>query len=425
MLRSATILLVFILSQPFCGAVAHAVVVELGDGSRIVADEVEETADGAFLVLRVRGDGIEMTRRIRRALVNAVHEDSGPSHVRPVNVTLTRVPPRRGETQQPRATPWVEGVWPIELCPSRGGGSAMPPWDDCGPFAAPFIDARVIGVRDDPLAAYEFWLPELFPAGVPLSEVPFALDVLRARKLKQALLTPPPESFLPPPTPAHPPDSENAPARPAEGPGADAPPLPDTPEELPPEVFFAPTADLAGVSVAARPLRTGGGSDFDALEVLVTGRDQFGRPLPIAGTATVMLVGQRQELVRLIDSLAIADPGRLVRLASWTRTVDSRLPDSERLVLPLPRPLADHDPQLAPVGWLAVTLLVPGRGAFEADRTTVPLRHADAFRDAHTLERGTGFFAFERTHAGRRRGGLDLRVRSRLRPDSRVLAVQP
>lgn len=58
------------------------------------------------------------------------------------------------------------------------------------------LDARILGVRDDPLDAYPGLLARHFPDGVPLIETPFVLDVLRAKKAQQMLF--PPEHFFPP-----------------------------------------------------------------------------------------------------------------------------------------------------------------------------------------------------------------------------------
>lgn len=77
-------------------------------------------------------------------------------------------------------------VVPVAFPPTPGPGCP------CGmPVTAPYPlfpeVGRVIGVRPDPLAAYEDLIPLVYPNGVPSTEVPFALAVLRERRRLEAI----------------------------------------------------------------------------------------------------------------------------------------------------------------------------------------------------------------------------------------------
>ena len=63
----------------------------------------------------------------------------------------------------------------------------------CAPLPAyPYPPDAVLGIREDPLAAYADLEARLYPHGIPVSERGFALAILREARLQQALGGPPP-----------------------------------------------------------------------------------------------------------------------------------------------------------------------------------------------------------------------------------------
>ena len=154
----------------------------------------------------------------------------------------------------------------------------------------------------------------------------------------------------------------------------------------------------------------------------VRGFDHRGRFVRLRGTLTVTLHGQSQRLVRAFGTHFVGTPGQVERLAVWTRTSDG---PQQPLVLSLPRPLPAHDLRLAPLGQLSVRLIVPGRGVFEAFSPAIALRQTGPLRERNLLDGRTRFFTGELTHDGRRPTGLRVVNPSAIRPNSRVLTVQP
>lgn len=272
--------------------------------------------------------------------------------------------------------------------------------------------SRVLGVRADPLSAYDEMAARYFPHGVPLSEIPFALDLLRVKKVEEVLGTRG--------------DTQD-------GDAPDAAPRPPVPRDP-----FAPTDQATAIrveSVAARrrrpirritvsaaPVSSHGTADADAVALDLRGYDEFGRPVTLQGTLTATLHGQSQRLVRAFGAQYVGEPGRVERLASWTRSISSR---ELGLVLSLPRPLPDHNPRRAPLGEMTVRLLVPGQGVFEASSPVLLVRAAGPLRDRNLLDRGTRFFTGELTHGSRQPTGFRVVNPSAIRPNGRVLTVEP
>jgi hypothetical protein len=85
----------------------------------------------------------------------------------------------------------------------------------------------------------------------------------------------------------------------------------------------APVLPLSELVVSAQPISTTGKLDWDSLRLTMRGLDQRGQPVPVFGTLTVTLLGQRQEVVRTDKDQFVAVPRRVEQIATWTRSVDS------------------------------------------------------------------------------------------------------
>lgn len=287
--------------------------------------------------------------------------------------------------------------------------------EDCAPpehawhpamWLAPPLPSRgvVIGVADDPLSAYADRIGPAFPAGVPVSEAGFALGLMRAARAQQVLGGGPLLPSVPDETPlpwAPPPESSL--------------PLPEP---------RLPSPTLRAISAVAAPISTRGNVDWDGLAVTLRGMDEFGRPAPLRGTFRLTLWGQSQQVVRPFGEHAVGVPDRVVRLATWTRALDGNVPEAT-FTVPLPDPLPDHDATRAPYGQLHVDLSAPGRGMFTATDPLVPLAQIDPVRDRHFVETGSRFRPDERTAGRPNRTGPRFFSPNAIRPDGRVLSVQP
>ncbi len=193
---------------------------------------------------------------------------------------------------------------------------------------------------------------------------------------------------------------------------------------LPPPPAHRDSIDALTVDV--RPVSVAGRADWDALRLVVGAVDDTGQPTQVRGTLRVTLWGRRQRLVHSYGEHFVGDPGRVVRLRTWTRSIDSHgkvIPVSVRL--PLTRPLPDHDWRTAAIGDVHVQLLAPGQGVFETVREDVLLRHVGSLRERNIVETGSSFSSHAATAGRRMPAGIRFFSPSSLRPGSRVLSVQP
>ena len=261
---------------------------------------------------------------------------------------------------------------------------------------APELEATVIGIRQDPLCAYRDLLEQHFPDGVPVSETPFVLDMLRAKKDYEVF------------TAGQPAAKKRVPPQ----------PLPPHRETVQP---------IRNLTVRALPISEHGKVDWDALSVEVTALDRFGHPTKVRGTLRATLWGRKQQLVSSFGEQFFAKPGRIEKITAWTRIVGSGSPlgQPSRLVLPLPHPLPDHDLRRAAFGELHVQLAVPGEGVFETTERDILLRHRSPLRDRNLVETGSRFFAQESTHGSRMPGGLMFDAPTSLGSERRILTVPP
>jgi len=190
-----------------------------------------------------------------------------------------------------------------------------------------------------------------------------------------------------------------------------------------------------------------GQADWDALLVDVRGFDGAGRPVTIDGTLSTTLWGESQRLVRAFGNRFGVRRGRVRQVAMWTRAVRSgtRIASAyaanaaagriatgaivngagfRRFLLPLPRPLPEHDPRTGAIGSLHVRLAVPGQGVFETTREGVLLKQISPLRDRALMQTGSRFLATESTY-GNRRVGPVMSFSSSSRPNGGLLPIQP
>ncbi len=247
--------------------------------------------------------------------------------------------------------------------------------------------STIIGVHDDPLAAYSQSVNRYFPEGVPTLERGIVLSLMRILTVEQASGAPDAPDHLRP-----------------------------VPNRLPPLTLQAPgSGKLASVSVQATPLNTQGKADWNALAVRLRGFDLQGRPAPLSGNARIVLYGQRQLLLRVWDQQFAAKPVETISLAHWTcncstspgtqvprlgnRFGSGQLSD-QTWIVKLPSPLPEHNLGIYAFGSIQVTLASAGNGVFEASSAGVPLRHVSLSRDISLANTGTRFFPTETTSEG-------------------------
>lgn len=359
---------------------AHAgLALDLTDGSRVRFGEVAAVTDST-LTVAATGPGVRIARTLpwhRIAAATLDGEAYSPAELRlalglqPTYGTVGGpyvpfVPPSPGPFIFPPAPPAVPTCGfdaPFPVCCSR---PPLPTY------------SRVIGVRPDPLAAYADLIPAIYPNGIPSTEAPFALALLRERRRVESI-----GPFIGPTPWIDPGGMPGAPIGPAPAP----PPFPSGDLPLP-----AP-GGLSQVEARVIPLRAGGGADVNALAVELTGLDTAGNAVPIEGTAQAFLYAGRQDLVLAFDNVYAPRPEGLIRLAEWTRPVEP----GRRLLLRLPEPLPEHDPRISMNGALRVRLSIPGQGVFETLAEPVALRPASPIRDALRAETGSRFLLDERT----------------------------
>ena len=444
-------------------SVRAGVVLRLRDGRQAVGNMIHRSAGSPFIVLTRRSGQAVLTRRIAVDEIDSVEIDGRRSpretllrHLDSGQGTVTArqpIVPIRFQKQSSLPSGAAAPPSPTADAPSRkiagdrpagrqvSSAAVFPAKGCCAEPVYPILglEAVVIGVQDDPLNAYRDDVRRFFPHGVPLSESGFARDVLRERRARKVIESDFPNRL---PGPASLPDVRRFRER------LSPPPQPK------PTGRRGSISDrwhsgkrIRGITVDAIPISSQGRTDWDALLVDVRGFDRSGRPAPIDGTLATTLWGESQRLVRSFGRRFGVRRGRIRQLATWTRAVRSDTertsilaidesatsprsgtivtgPGVRRFLLPLPRPLPDHDPRTGAVGSLHVRLTVPGRGVFEATRGGVLLKHISPMRDRALMQTGSRFFANESTFGGRRVGPL-MSFSSSSRPNGGLLPIQP
>jgi hypothetical protein len=358
-----------------------AIRVNLTDGSTLLVDHVTAEPERSRVSVTIQRHGMTLTRHVPFSQISSVRyeaaerrEDADAQYVSTMRPVAESGLPTR-TTREKRCSP--------KSC-SINSRLMYPPLP---------VQSRVIGVRIDPLDAYRDEVKKYFPNGVPISESGVALDLMRAAKEKQIF-------------------------------GADERGDADKVLPLPPPP--AKRDAIRTLDVAVRPISSTGRVDWDTLRVIVHGADANGRATPVHGTLRITLWGRRQRLVHSYGEHFVGDPGRVIRLGSWTRSINSLGNGSPVSVeLPLTRPLPDHDWRTAAVGDLHVQLLAPGQGVLETVREDVLLRHAGSLRERRIVETGSPFPSHAMTTGRRMPAGIRFFSPSSLGPSGRVLAVQP
>ena len=367
------------------------IVVNLSDGSRVRATDII-AADATGLRVAAVADRIRIERTLAWGQVLTAEVGGTAYNTAELRLALTGT--HAAAVPVAASCGRTFAAAPISVAPTYAIPLAVV--SACGPplgFALP--RSRVIGVRQDPVAAYADLLPEAYPAGVPISEVPFAMSVLRERRRAQTVAP-----FLGPAVTVPSADGFGLPLPPAGPfpPGTPLPlaaPVPGFGDRTPPPA--AGTEPLARVAATVETLATGGTADLDTLAIDVIGLTADGQALPVEGTAQLSLIAARQKPVLVADDIYAARPEAITTLANWTRAITP----GQRLLLPLPNPLPDQSATLSAVGALRVRLAIPGRGVFETFIDPVALRSASPFRDALAVQTGSRFLPGERI-SGRR-----------------------
>jgi len=332
----------------------------LTDGSRVVVGEISSVSEAGLTVAAI-GERIRIERTIpwnRIAEANLRGERYSLAELK----LASGLPPENIKRTSYRPTPIDAPVAFDPVIPVTG--------PCCSPIAAPqsaFAPVGVVvGVLPDRTSAYADLSPAVYPNGIPATEAPFALGVLRELRRLEAV-----GPYL----------------------GPTLPPAPSFGPVVPAPTDDAVPGELSQIEARVMPIRQGGTADVNALGVEVIGLDGTGHAVPVEGTAQLFLYAGEQELVRAFDNAYSAHSKGLVRLAEWTRNVT---PDAS-LILRLPQPLPEHNPNISPVGTVRVRLSVPGKGVFETLAEPVTLRPASALRENLRRETGSRFLDSERT----------------------------
>ena len=351
----AILLAIFAVAPAFGGSPGLSL--RLSDGSRVIVGEISNVNEAGLTVAAV-GERIRIERtipwdRITEATLNGERysptELQAASGLQPESVHVASYQPP---------------VLPVPLPLDPATPIVGPCCSTLGAPRFPFAPVGVVvGVRPDPTSAYADIAPAIYPNGIPSTEAPFALGVLRERRRLEAV-----GPYLGPTVPSF------GPAVPT--PSGDA-----------------VLGELSQIEARVVPIRQNGTADVNALGVELIGLDNAGHAVPVEGTAQLFLYAGEQRLVRAFDNAYAAHPEGLVRLAEWTRNVT---PDAT-LILRLPQPLPEHDPNISPVGTLRVRLSAPGKGVFETLAEPVTLRPASALRENLRRDTGSRFLDDEKT----------------------------
>jgi hypothetical protein len=367
-----------------------AIRVRLTDGSTLLVDHVAAESAHSCVSVTLKKHGMTLTRHIPFSQSSSVRFEATKSQARSADQFVST---RRTVTQHVSSKdgPAVaDDAQRNQEAPCAAATCSIGPRWMCPPLP---VESRVIGVRVDPLEAYRDEVKKFYPHGVPTSEAGVALDLMRAAKEKQIFEG----------------------AAPAEE--QEVIPLPPPPAHR--DSIDALTVDVRPVSVAGR-------ADWDALRLVVGAVDDTGQPTQVRGTLRATCVGTTTTAGHSYGEHFVGDPGRVVRLGTWTRSIDSHgkvIPVSVRL--PLTRPLPDYDWRTAAIGDVHVQLLAPGQGVFETVREDVLLRHVGSLRERNIVETGSSCSLHAATAGRRMPAGIRFFSPSSLRPGSRVLSVQP
>ncbi len=138
--------------------------------------------------------------------------------------------------------------------------------------------------------------------------------------------------------------------------------------------------------------------EIDGIVLWLTTLDEHGHPVPVHGTVTVELRGDRRSRTKPpLPQRRYADE----RLGYWRKTLPAAAGGETVFLLPFQALHPEFELNLAARGLLHVKLVVPGQGVFEdsiADLTVRPLRR---IRDQiQQSQQGSRYLPIERTGRG-------------------------
>lgn len=371
--------------------------ITLTNGRWILADEFSEDSTAQVAVVKSTRPGINVTRRVAWDSIAEATWDGHRYHGTDLRL---RVLGNKSDEQSadlkiemvrdalPGNTSHLQyAAYNSRLSPPAPPRLSYPEQTTCLPCLDDGLCGRgiVVGVRDDPLSAYPAMESQYFPNGVPLSERWFAVDLFRAKTAQAALgpsVIPMPSLPAPPPRPAMP------------GSGAVQP--------------------ASRIQAAAVPFSANGLADIDSLLLQFSVTDSLGNEVPVSPNTTLRatLWGQRQKLVRAYGTQFFGDASRVEQIATWSQSLPVDSIANQRIVLPLPYPLPEHDIRRYPIADLHVELTVPGRGVFETSQTGIPLKQFSPVRDRLLVETGSPFLPQQLTTGGRQFIGPAFDARS-------------
>ncbi len=427
--------------------------IQLADGRIILADRTQQSSDGEHIVALIERPGIVVSCRLSRSEIRSIerldsHGPGAPSILDPDRQHDTHAADGPHPKVLPNSAAVRAGVESASAViePARvegvrrtGATATGHPLKSAGasvrvepagavprmvfhPVRGWYLDleARTVGVRDEPLSAYVDDVRRVFPYGVPIDERGFVRDLMRSLKVRDVLAFPPPASV---------PEGEAVRKGEAATTGVGRRNL-QPPRRPGGGLFFEGMRTdhrrIDRIQVHAEPVSLGGGVDVNALELVVRAFDVEGRPSPFVGTLNVTLWGHRAEVARVDPERLGVRPGRTERLQTWTvRLREPHTAGSLVLRLPLAHPLPEHDPARFGLGVVQASLAIPGQGVFDATEAGIPLRQLDPWRAHNVAEFGSPFLPGELTSGSKRRVGRRFRPSSSLRPDRRVFTVKP
>eukprot|EP00913_Durusdinium_trenchii_P035266 g32996.t1 len=419
-----------VLAAAFCWLASPAsvadVVVRLDDGRVVRAQQIGDESSTTKIALVSQHGRITLTRRFSWNSIASIVVDGRDRPVKDVAgqfvKAAVKTPVRQNantavktisfsrdhdDVRLPQTPFAVSELIPytplVGCCPPRG---YAPHELYCYPLP---MEARVIGVRDDPLSTYGSDVRKHFPDGIAPGEAAFILDLMRAKK-SQELYQSLPNAVRP----------NSAPPQ----------PMPLKPRSA----LMRRSRPIDRVDIHAVPVSSHGQSDWDALDVQLAAYDRDGRPVSIRGTVEWTLLGREQTVMRASHLRFSVMPGAVKTLANWTRSADTplsgatpfaiRRDGATRFRLPFPSPAPAHDLNVAALGELTARVLVPGQGVFVARRAGIPLRQWGFVRDGLTGEFGTRFLPQEPTHGRRRSIPHLIGSQSSFRPNHGILSAE-
>lgn len=201
--------------------------------------------------------------------------------------------------------------------------------------------------------------------------------------------------------------------------------------DLSPTVAFSSVMALPQATelvVWARPFNRSGLADWDSLEVFVQGRTASGQSCPVRGSLRCSLWGRRQAVVSAYGDIWFEDQREIALMGQWSQFIEPFEADQsgvQRIVLPLDPRVPDHNLTWSAYGLLAAEIDIPGQGRLATSTEPIQLRQLGPIRGRSIQEFGASFLPSQSTSGSVRAIGAWPQSLSGLRPDRRLLSVQP